>query len=126
MTVLVAYNESPQGEAAFAAAADEARRRSTPLTVLVLTPQPETSPVPAHLTGLVDGVGADVVVDIAFRSDKIDVADAILDHAERTEAEIIVIGSRKRSAVGKFLLGSTTQRVLLDAAVPVLVIKAAD
>ena len=124
MTVLVAYNESPQGEAAFAAAADEARRRRTTLTVLVLTPQPETSPVPVHLAELVENAGAGTVVDIAFRSDKIDVADAILDHAERTEAEVIVIGSRKRSAVGKFLLGSTTQRVLLDAAVPVLVIKA--
>lgn len=122
MTVLVAYNESPQGEAAFAAAVDEARRRSTTLTVLVLTPQPENSPVPAHLTELVDAAGA--VVEIAFRSDKIDVADAILDHAERSDAQAIVIGSRKRSPVGKFLLGSTTQRVLLDAAVPVLVVRA--
>lgn len=126
MTVLVAYNESPQGEAAFAAAVEEARRRGTTLTVLVLTPQPESSPVPTHLAELVEGAGAGAVVDIAFRSDKIDVADAILDHAERSEAEVIVIGSRKRSAVGKFLLGSTTQRVLLDAAVPVLVIKATD
>ncbi|SDC38217.1 Universal stress protein family protein [Sanguibacter gelidistatuariae] len=125
MTVLVAYNESPQGEAAFRAAVEEARRRATTLTVLVLTPQPETSPVPAHLTDLVETADAGAVVEIAFRSDKIDVADAILDHAERSEAEAIVIGSRKRSPVGKFLLGSTTQRVLLDAAVPVLVIKAA-
>lgn len=124
MTVLVAYNESPQGEAAFAAAADEAQRRGTTLTILVLTPQPEAAPVPDHLGTLVAGLDAGVEVDVAFRSDKIDVADAILDHAERAEAEVIVIGSRKRSPVGKFLLGSTTQRVLLDAAVPVLVIKA--
>ncbi|WP_235533953.1 universal stress protein [Sanguibacter sp. Leaf3] len=42
----------------------------------------------------------------------------------RSEAQFIVIGSRKRPSVDKFLLGSTTQRVLLDSAVAVLVIKA--
>ena len=125
MTVLVAYNESPQGEAAFAAAVEEAARRETSLTVLVLTPQPDDAPVPSHLVHLLQTVaGADDSVEVAFRSDRIDVADAILDHAETVEAEIIVMGSRKRTPVGKFLLGSTTQRVLLDAAVPVLVIRA--
>lgn len=125
MTVLVAYNESPQGEAAFAAAVEEAARRETSLTVLVLTPQPDDAPVPSHLVHLLQTVaGADDSVEVAFRSDRIDVADAILDHAEKVEAEIIVMGSRKRTPVGKFLLGSTTQRVLLDAAVPVLVIRA--
>lgn len=125
MTVLVAYNESPQGEAAFAAAAEEATRRQTTLTVLVLTPQPDDAPVPSHLVHLLQTVaGADDQVEVAFRSDRIDVADAILDHAEKVDAEIIVMGSRKRTPVGKFLLGSTTQRVLLDAAVPVLVIRA--
>lgn len=123
MTVLVAYNETPQGEAAFAAAVSEASRRGTTVTVLVLTPQPESAPVPAHLAHLLETVG-DQEVEVAFRLDTIDVADAILDHAERSDAQVIVIGSRKRSSVGKFLLGSTTQRVLLDSAVPVLVIKA--
>ncbi len=124
MTVLVTYNESAQGDAAFEAAVAEAARRETQLTVLVLTPQPHDAPVPSRLSALVEQFGVDV--DIAFRSDKIDVADAILDHAERIDAEAIVLGSKKRTPVGKFLLGSTTQRVLLDASVPVLVVKAAD
>ena len=123
MTVLVAYNETPQGEAAFAAAVTEAARRKTTVTVLVLTPQPDAAPVPPHLAHLLETVTGEKV-EVAFRLDSIDVADAILDHAERSGAEVIVIGSRKRSSVGKFLLGSTTQRVLLDSAVPVLVIKA--
>lgn len=124
MTVLVTYNESAQGDAAFEAAVGEAARRETQLTVLVLTPQPHDAPVPSRLSALVEKFAVDV--DIAFRSDKIDVADAILDHAERIDAEAIVLGSKKRTPVGKFLLGSTTQRVLLDASVPVLVVKAAD
>lgn len=124
MTVLVAYNESAQGDAAFAAAVEEATRREAQLVVLVLTPQPNDAPVPSRLNALITDAGVDV--DIAFRSDKIDVADAILDHTERINAEIIVIGSKKRTPVGKFLLGSTTQRVLLDASVPVLVVKAGE
>ena len=123
MTVLVAYNETPQGEAAFAAAVAEAARRTTTVTVLVLTPQPDAAPDPPHHAHLHETVAGEKV-EVAFRLDSIDVADAILDHAERSGAEVIVIGSRKRSSVGKFLLGSTTQRVLLDSAVPVLVIKA--
>ena len=39
MTVLVAYNDSPQGETAFRAAVAEAVHRSTALAVLVRTAQ---------------------------------------------------------------------------------------
>ena len=122
MTVLVAYNESPQGAAAFAAAVEEAQRRATTLTTLVLTPQPDDAPVPSTLSALISEYGQEVA--IAFRSDRIDVADAILDHADQVGAELIVLGSRKRTPVGKFLLGSTTQRVLLDSTAPVLEVKA--
>lgn len=122
MSVLVAYNDSPQGEAAFVAAVDEAQRRTASLTALVLTPQPDDAPVPSALSTLISRCGQEVA--IAFRSNSIDVADAILDHAERVQADLIVLGARKRTPVGKFLLGSTTQRVLLDSSAPVLVIKA--
>jgi nucleotide-binding universal stress UspA family protein len=41
------------------------------------------------------------------------------------EAEAIVIGIRHRSAVGKMLMGSVAQRVLLDAPCPVIAVKPA-
>jgi nucleotide-binding universal stress UspA family protein len=53
-----------------------------------------------------------------------DPADEVLRAAESTDAEFIVIGLRRRSPVGKLLLGSNAQRVLLDAACPVLAVKA--
>lgn len=124
MTVLVAYNESPQGEAAMRAAVAEAVRRRQELAVLVLTPQVDTK-VPAALAHLLDAVPGSVpVAPITFRAEQADVADAILDQAEAVSADLVVIGSRKHSTVGTFLVGATTQQVLLDSPAPVLVVKA--
>ena len=57
-------------------------------------------------------------------TDAHDSAEELLRTAESTEADFIVIGLRRRSPVGKLLLGSNAQRVLLDAACPVLAVKA--
>ncbi len=43
--------------------------------------------------------------------------------AERSSADLIVIGLRRRSPVGKLILGSNAQRILLDAPCPVLAVK---
>jgi nucleotide-binding universal stress UspA family protein len=51
-------------------------------------------------------------------------AEALLSEAERVDAELIVIGVRRRSAVDKLLLGSVAQEVLLRANCPVLAVKA--
>ncbi|HRC18540.1 MAG TPA: universal stress protein, partial [Phycicoccus elongatus] len=51
-------------------------------------------------------------------------SDVLVDIAEETNAELIVIGLRRRTPVGKLILGSQAQRVLLDANCPVLAVKA--
>ena len=51
-------------------------------------------------------------------------ADAVLALVERTKADLLVIGARRRSPVGKALLGSVAQTIILEANVPVLVVKA--
>jgi nucleotide-binding universal stress UspA family protein len=52
-----------------------------------------------------------------------EVADEVLRVAQETDASVIVIGLRKRSPVGKLLMGSSAQRILLDADRPVLAVK---
>ena len=55
----------------------------------------------------------------------LDASEDLIAVAEDTDAELIVIGLRRRTPVGKLILGSNAQRVLLDAPCPVLAVKAA-
>ncbi len=51
-----------------------------------------------------------------------DLMKAIDDH----DAELLVIGIRRRSTVGKVLLGSNALEILHDTRIPVLCVKASD
>jgi nucleotide-binding universal stress UspA family protein len=63
-------------------------------------------------------------LDVDIRRDVVpDVAEAVLEAAEACSADVIVVGVRHRTPVGKLLLGSVAQRVILDAPCPVLAVK---
>ena len=53
-------------------------------------------------------------------------AEDLISVAETNSADLIVIGLRRRSPVGKLILGSNAQRILLDAHCAVLAVKAGD
>jgi nucleotide-binding universal stress UspA family protein len=53
-------------------------------------------------------------------------AEVILDVARQQEAALIVVGLHRRSRVQKALMGSTAQRVILSAGVPVLTVPNVD
>lgn len=53
-----------------------------------------------------------------------DPSEDLVNVAEEVGAKLIVIGMRRRSPVGKLLLGSNAQRILLDATCDVLAVKA--
>jgi nucleotide-binding universal stress UspA family protein len=52
--------------------------------------------------------------------------DPLLEAMDRPDAELLVIGIRHRSAVGKLLLGSVSQQLLLQCPKPVLAVKPAE
>ena len=52
-----------------------------------------------------------------------DPAFAILDAAVRSQAQIIVIGSRGMKAIKRFLLGSVSEKVLVHASCSVLIVR---
>lgn len=129
MTVLLAYVSTPEGDAALAVAVQEASLRSSAAVVLNIT-RPEgdvDSPFSAEQT--LDAVAerfasVGLAAEIRQLPPTADVAQAILDAATETGAELLVIGLRRRSAVGKFVMGSTSQRILLGADCPVVAVKA--
>lgn len=51
-----------------------------------------------------------------------EIAQVVLDQAESEPVEVIVLGLRRRTPVGKLLLGSHAQRILLEAPCPVLTV----
>jgi nucleotide-binding universal stress UspA family protein len=50
----------------------------------------------------------------------------VLGVAEEVGAELLVVGLHRRSPVGKALLGSNAQQILLNARCPVLAVRADD
>jgi nucleotide-binding universal stress UspA family protein len=115
VSVIVAVPDSAEGRAALDTAIAEAQNLRTDLVIvnvsLTALDQPE---IPPELEVS--------VVDREGRSDR-DPADTILDEITDRSVQRLVIGLRRRSPVGKALLGSLSQRLLLDSPVPVLAVK---
>lgn len=128
MTVAVAHSDSDRGQAALKNAAVEAALRGQPLAVLrIIAGADEVQAEDPAVNKLVADQLADypdLSWSVHTAPEGFDTAEALLDLAEEVDASLLVIGSRKRTRVGKLLLGSTVQRVLLASEIPVLVVKA--
>jgi nucleotide-binding universal stress UspA family protein len=130
MTVLVGYVPSPEGEAALRAGIDEARLRDEKLLVVntsrgdaYVDPRFAQEPDLAHVREDLAALG--VEFDIRQVLGGGDAAEEIIELAEQADVSLVVIGLRRRSAVGKLIMGSAAQQILLGAGCPVLAVKAA-
>ncbi|GGH96058.1 universal stress protein [Arthrobacter liuii] len=129
MTVVVGYVPTPEGEAALTQAITEARRSNTTL-VLINSSKGEAAVDDRFAEeGDIQDIGERLpsqgiqyLIKRPVRGH--DAAAEVLDAAEEHNAELIVIGLRRRTPVGKLIMGSTSQRILLEADCPVLAVKA--
>lgn len=129
MGIVVGYLATPEGHAALDAAVEEARQRSVKVVVVLSVRRDETPARRAELEQALGEVRAeldakDVQHDVRLL-DGGDVADDLISTAEEVGAQLVVLGLRRRSPVGKLILGSNAQRVLFDAPCPVLTVKPA-
>ena len=127
-TVVVGYVPKPEGRAALRRALVEATARSARLLVVnasrgdaYVDPgyahPPEVEAVREQLAG--SGLETEFRQLVRGREP----AEEVVAAAEEAGAELVVIGLRRRTSLGKFLLGSTAQRVLLDTPCPVSCVK---
>jgi len=125
MTIVVGYVPTPEGEAALIRAGEEARMRDVKLGVVSSTrgesgvgpAYPQTSAL-SRMVADIKGEGVDV--EVQHKEQARDAADEILAAADAAGASLVVVGLKKRSAVGKLMLGSTAQTVMLGAKCSVL------
>ena len=127
MTIVVGYIPTTEGSAAVDVAITEARLRSMRLVVVNTGRFGDNAVSSVASAEDLDALAAQLAgldIDHAIRQPTADLtaAEAILDVAEQEDAQLIVIGIRRRSPVGKLFLGSTSQQVLLDATCPVIAV----
>jgi len=128
VTVLVGYVPNSYGEAALSAAVAEAARRQERLLVVNMSRDDVLADAHRAGDGQLDRVRRDlgelgVESEVRRVEEGSDASDALLAVANEVDASVLVIGLRHRTPVGKLLLGSNAQRILLEASCPVLAVK---
>ena len=132
MKIVVGFLSSPEGRVALTRAVSEAKLRNAELRVVHSIRGGERDQTEqmfhereefGQLKAQLDESGVAYRLVEYARSNA--PADDLLQAAEDERADLIVIGIRRRSPVGKLILGSNAQNVLLNADCAVLAVKPA-
>jgi len=128
--VVVGYVPKPEGEAAVAQGIAEAKLRGAALVVVNSHrggrgyDDDASARSEQDLRALEKKLkGSGLEYDVRQLVRGLEPAEDLIGIAEDCGADLIVIGLRRRTPVGKLILGSNAQRILLDAPCPVLAVK---
>lgn len=127
MRIIAGFLHSPEGAAALERAIEEARLRDAELVVVHnmkddIEALNQYEDDLAEMEQRLDQEGVDYKIRGLVRGNT--PAEDLLLVADEEDADLIVIGVRRRSPVGKLVLGSNAQEILLRADCPVLAVKA--
>lgn|SRR5690625_6731460 len=133
MAIVTGYLPTPAGRAALERAEYEARRLNTKLVIVNSyeedrdwnsrdgrAVEEELEEIRRRLNA--EGVHNEVRTLVRGNTP----AQDLLEIADDEDAEYIVIGLRRRTPVGKLILGSNAQQILLDSNRPVISVKPAE
>ena len=131
MTVVVGYVPTQTGFLAVTEGVREVRSLGGRLIVVNVVGAGGYTTVTAAQEKNLDAVHerlAEEAVDHEVRQieDSVDPAEELLRIAEHEQATLIIVGLHRRSPIGKALMGSTAQRVMLGAHCPVLGVRSED
>jgi nucleotide-binding universal stress UspA family protein len=129
MTILVAYVPRPEGQAALDKGMEIAKSRNERL--VVVNASPEGAKEDASMADVPDVERVEKMLRAAGLNAEFkqfvrgkNAVDEIEAMVESLPASLLVIGLRKRSPVGKLIMGSVAQELLLSVSCPVLAVKA--
>ena len=129
MTILVAYVPRPEGQAALDKGIEIATRNQEDLMVVnATTGDTKDEPSMANVQDvervekLLAGSGINATFKQFVRGKS--AIEEIQDMVDSLPVSLVIIGLRKRSPVGKLLLGSVAQDILLTVSCPVMTVKA--
>jgi nucleotide-binding universal stress UspA family protein len=130
MSVVVGHQASTTGRLIIEEGAKEASFRHTSLSVVHVAEgvdvdliEDQKTRLRNEITNVLEGANLAQVEWTLHVATGVDVAETVLNHLDDADVELLVIGARRRTPVGKLIMGSVTQSILLRADVPVLVVK---
>ncbi len=129
MTILVAYVARPEGHAALDKGIEIAKRRNERMVVVNASPggaKEDASMIDVQEVERVEKLLKDAGVNAEFKQfvrgkSAVEEIEALV---ESLQVSVLIIGLRKRSPVGKLIMGSVAQELLLSVSCPVLAVKA--
>lgn len=129
MTIVVAYVARPEGQAALDKGIEIAKRRNERLVVVNASPggtKEDEAMIDVQESERVEKLLQTAGVDAQFKQfvRGKSAVEEINDLVDSLQASVLIIGLRKRSPVGKLIMGSVAQELLLTVSCPVLAVKA--